>query len=291
MVSKVKGSSIDLGDLGIAYSAVDYGARKTYTAGENNVHIQTALNTIKNAGGGVLVIPHGIAHSFNPATDFPVTANALMVWEITGNSFKISSNQNITGDLGDAFASAFFDTPKAVEYQVVDANPATYTYKLKVANAGIAGSTADLGVYLPGASSPTAAFARNGTKLGALFCFAGLDVTGLTEVDTLLVTGPLRTTKSIQAPAAAGSIQIGDNDRSLILNHTATIATLTIILPQNPVNGQAVQIFSRSIVTTLTLNAGTGETIETGHTLTTLTALQNVEYIFNSSDNKWYRTR
>ena len=291
MVSKVKGSAIDLGDLGIAYSVIDYGARSTYTAPENNVHISTALNAIKNAGGGVLVIPHGIAHSFNPATDFPVTANALMVWEITGNTFKISSNQNIVGDLGDTFASAFFDTPKAIEYHIVDANPATYTYKLKVATAGIAGSTNDLGVYLPGSSSPTAAFARNGTKLGALFCFAGLDVAGLTEVDTLLVNGPLRTTKNIQAPAAAGYIQIGDNDRSLILNHSATIATLTIVLPQNPVDSQPVQIFSRSIVTTLTLNAGTGETIETGHTVTTLAALQNVEFIFNSSDSKWYRTR
>lgn len=297
MVSKVKGSAIDLGNLGIAYSVVDYGARNTYTAGENNTHITTALNAIKDAGGGVLVIPHGIAQSFNPATDFPVTANALMVWILTGNSFILYSNQNITGDFGDAFASAFFNIPSAVEYQVVDANPATYTYKMKVANAGIAGSTFDLGFYLPGASTPTAAFARNGSKIGALFCFAGLDVTGLTETDTLTVTGTTQLdgaigyTKDIQAPASGASIQIADTTRNLILNHTATIATLTVTLPQAPVDGQQVDIFSRSVVTALTLNAGTGETIETGHGITTLAAAGSAGFYFQLSDNKWYRTR
>lgn len=297
MVSKVKGSAIDLGDLGIAYSVVDFGARSTYTAGENAVHIATALNAIKNAGGGVLVIPHGIAQSFNPATDFPITANALMVWILNGNSFKLYSNQNITSDFGDAFAAAFFETPSAVEFQIVDANPPTYTYKMKVANAGIAGSTLDLGFYLPGASSPTVAIARNGSKIGALFCFAGLDVTGLTETDSLTVTGVTQLdgaigyTKDIQAPATGASLQIADTTRNLILNHSATIATLTITLPQAPVDGQQVDIFSRSVVTTLTLNAGTGETIETGHTITTLAAAGSVGYYFQLSDNKWYRVR
>jgi hypothetical protein len=291
MVSKVKGSAFDFGDQGCFYSVIDFGARTTYAAGQNNTAITTALNTIKNAGGGVLMVPHGITQTFNPATDFPATANALMVWILTGNSFLVYSNQNITSDFGDTFAAAVFTTPSAVEYRVIDTNPPVYTFKMKVADAGIAGSTSDLGFYLPGASSPTAAFARNGSKLGALFCFAGLDVTGLTEVDTLYITGPLRTTKSIQAPASAASIQIADDIRNLVLNHSATIATLTITLPQAPVDGQSVEIFSRSIVTTLTLAAGTGETIETGHTLATLTALQNVCYIFNSGDSKWYRTR
>jgi hypothetical protein len=297
MVSKVKGSAFDFGDQGCFYSVIDFGARTTYAAGQNNTAITTALTAIKNAGGGVLMVPHGITQTFNPATDFPATANALMVWILTGNSFLVYSNQNITSDFGDTFAAAVFTTPSAVEYRVIDTNPPVYTFKMKVADAGIAGSTSDLGFYLPGASSPTAAFARNGSKLGALFCFAGLDVTGLTEVDTLTVSGTttlsgaLRTTKDIQAPTTGASIQIADVTRSLVLNHSATIATLTITLPQAPVDGQSVEIFSRSIVTTLTLNAGTGETIETGHTLATLTALQNVCYIFNSGDSKWYRTR
>ena len=295
MVSKVKGSAFDFGDQGCFYSVVDFGARITYTAGQNATHIANALNTIKNAGGGVLLIPHGIAQSFNPATDFPVTANPLMVWILTGNSFILYSNQTITGDFGDAFAAAFLTTPSAISYRVVDTNPPTYTYKFEVYdNSGspvISGSSYDLCWFLPGGVNPVMALARNGSKLGALFCLAGLDVTGLTEVDTLLVTGPLRVTKNIQAPATGASIQIADSNKILILNHSATIATLTVTLPQNPVDGQCVEIFSRSIVTTLTLAAGTGETIETGHTVSTIAALGSLEYIFNSSDSKWYRVR
>lgn len=295
MVSKVKGSAIDLGDLGIAYSVVDYGARITNTSGQNDTAIQTALSAVATAGGGVVVIPHGISHTFDPLTDFPVTANALMVWELTGAKFKIYSNQEIDGALGNIFAAAFFTTPSAIKYKIVDANPATYTYTCEVYDdAGspiISGSSFDLCWFLPGGVTPVMALARNGAKLGALYLFNGLDVTGTTEVDTLLVTGPLRTTKTIEAPLTGASIQIGDSTRSLILNHSATIATLTVTLPQAPVDGQEVQIFSRSIVTALTLAAGTGETIETGHTLTALAALQNVAYIFNSGDNKWYRTR
>lgn len=301
MVSKVKGSAIDLGDLGIAYSVVDYGARITNTSGQNDTAITAALSAVATAGGGVVVIPHGISHSFDPLLDFPVTANALMVWELTGSKFKIYSNQEIDGVLGNTFAAAFFTTPSAIQYKIVDANPPTYTYTCEVYDdAGtpvISGSSFDLCWFLPGGTVPVMALARNGAKLGALFLFNGLDVTGntatgsLTVTGTSLLSGAIRTTKAIEAPLTGASIQIADTTRSLILNHSGTIATLTVTLPQAPVDGQEVQIFSRSIVTALTLAAGTGETIETGHTLTALAALQNVAYIFNSGDSKWYRSR
>lgn len=290
MVSKVKGSAIDLGDLGIAYSVVDYGGRLTNTSSQNNTAIQSALTAAATAGGGVVLIPHGISHTFNPATDFPVSANALMTWELTGSTFKIHSNQEIAGVLGATFSAAFFTTPSAVEYRFVDANPPTYTYTCEVYDdAGtpvISGSSFDLCWFLPGGTDPVMALARNGSKLGALYLFNGLDVTG-----TAQFSGPVSTTKTIEAPLTGASIQIADTTRSLILNHSATIATLTVTLPQAPVAGQEVQIFSRSIVTTLTLAAGTGETIETGHTLAAFAALQSVAYIFNSGDSKWYRTR
>lgn len=291
MVSKVKGSAFDMGDQGCFYSVIDYGARTTSIASANNACIATALTAIKNAGGGVLLVPHGIAQSFNPATDFPATANALMVWILTGNSFIVYSNQNITSDFGDEFAAAFFNTPSANEYRIVDTNPPTYTYKNKVATASIAGSTFDLCWYLPGGVSPVMALARNGSQLGYLYLFNGLNCVGVAEFDTVNLTGAVQHTKSIQAPTTGSSIQIGDLIRNLILNHSATIATLTVTLPQAPIDGQMVDIFSRSIITTLTLNAGTGETIETGHTLTTLAALASVSYQFQLSDNKWYRVR
>lgn len=289
-MGNIKGSAFNFGDQGVFHSVLDYGARTTKADVQNDVVIAAALTAIAADGGGVLVIPQGIANTFDPATDFPATANPLMVLVLTGNKFQVWSNQDITAEIAGTLASLILTAPQAISYRIIDADPATYTYKFEVYdNAGtpvITGSSFDLCFFLPGGVNPIAAFSRSGAKQGALYLFNGLDVTG-----TLTHNGQNLGGKSIQAPAAGGSIQIADNTPNLILNHAATIATLTITLPQNPVDGNVVRIFSRSIVTTLTLNAGAGETIETGHTITTLAAAASVEYQFNSSDSKWYRLR
>lgn len=293
MVSTVHGSAFAFDKNGVFYSAIDYGARTTKTSGQNDTAIAAALAAMVTAGGGVLLVPHGISHSFDPVTDFPVTANALMVWILTGNSFIVYSNQEITSDFGDDFAAAFFETPSAVSYRVVDANPPTYTYKFEVYDdAGtpvITGSSFDLCWFLPGGTDPVMALARNGAKIGALFCFAGLDVTGVTEVDTLKVTGASQFPKQIITPLTGESHTINDATRYAVLDHAATIAALTLTLPAAPLDGQPVRLFSRSIVTALTLNAGAGETIATGHGVTTIAAAGSVEFVFQSSDSKWYR--
>lgn len=95
--------------------------------------------------------------------------------------------------------------------------------------------------------------------------------------------------KSIQTPASGDSIQIADDTQSLIVNNPALIAALTITLPQNPQDGNTIHLFSLSAVTSLTLSAGSGEGIATGHTLTTLTALQSVKYVYDLGTNSWYR--
>lgn len=290
MGSKVKGSAFDFGDQGLFYSVIDYGARKTNLSGPNDAAIQAALAAMVTAGGGVLVIPQGILNTFDPLTDFPVTASPLMVWELTGNSFKLHCNQNIDADVGDTFAQAFFTDPSAVEYNIVDANPATYSYKLKVFDdAGdpvITGSSFDLCFFLPGGTDPVAAFARNGAKLGALHLFNGLVMKAPAQFE-----GAIQYTKLIEAPLTGASIVLADYVRYVVLDHAATIAALTITLPATPLDGQAVSIFSRSIVTALTLNAGAGETIAAGHTLTTLTALTSVDYMYDLATTSWYRIK
>lgn len=291
----VKGSSFNIGDQGVFFSAVDFGCRTSKTAAQNTSIIISALNTIKNAGGGVLLVPHGIANTFNPSTDFPATPNALMVWNLAGDKFQIYSNTTAQIALGGTISGTTFLTPKAVSYRLIDAVPQTYEFRFEVYNNSgspvIAGSSFDLCVFLPGGSSPVAAFARSGPKLGALYTFNGIVNTGLIETDTLKLNGQSQNSKSIQVPASGASIQIADDINYLVLNHSATISTLTVTLPQNPKDGNVVKIYARSAVTTLTLAAGSGETIETGHTVTTIAALSSYEYIFNSSDSKWYRVR
>lgn len=87
-------------------------------------------------------------------------------------------------------------------------------------------------------------------------------------------------------PATGASITINDSAASLILKHTATIATLTIVLPANPVNGQTVSI-DRSTVTTLTLSANTGQTRYGAPS--TISATTPVTFIYETATLSWYR--
>lgn len=87
-------------------------------------------------------------------------------------------------------------------------------------------------------------------------------------------------------PASGASITINNNASVLILKHTATIATLTITLPGSPANGQIVRIATRSTVTTLTLNANTGQT-RYGNP-TTISATTPTAFIYEAATLSWY---
>jgi hypothetical protein len=311
--TRSKGSAFNFADQGVFTSAIDVGCTSALSAAANKALIVTALTTLGAASGGIILIPHNIPHNFTSA-DFPVTAQALCVWEITGTSFKLTTNQTHTTNLGALLETVRIDMPMVVGVDFVDVltDPPTYTYSVEVFNdAGtpvVAGSSFDLCTFLPGIATPVEAIARSGATPGLHYFFKGiksvlaavfdaavtvgttLGVTGAaTFGSTVSITGTILGSKSIQAPLTATAIVCADGTESLILNHTATIAALTVTLPATPANGTPFKLFSRSIVTTLTLNAGAGETIETGHGLTTLAAAASAEWVYNLSDTKWYR--
>lgn len=95
--------------------------------------------------------------------------------------------------------------------------------------------------------------------------------------------------KLIVAPGSGASVQIPDDTQNLIVNNPALYAALTITLPQNPQDGNTIYIFCLNGVTALTLAAGSGEGIATGHTLTTLASHGNVKYVYDLATNSWYR--
>lgn len=91
----VHGSVWMLHRQGIAYSAIDFGARVTKTAAQNRTAIIAALSAANTAGGGVVIAPQGITHNFDPAVDFPVTANYLTVLQWTGGTYRVWCNQDV----------------------------------------------------------------------------------------------------------------------------------------------------------------------------------------------------
>jgi hypothetical protein len=91
-----------------------------------------------------------------------------------------------------------------------------------------------------------------------------------------------------ETPTAGAAIVIADTTTSLILKHTATIATLTITFPAAPINGQIVSISTRSTVTTLTLSANTGQ-VRYGAP-STIAATSPIAFIYEAATLSWYRT-
>jgi hypothetical protein len=99
-----------------------------------------------------------------------------------------------------------------------------------------------------------------------------------------------RPTVSIYTPAAGATITASPNglDETVYLDHSDTIATMTFVFPSNAnsVTGQTLRIFSRSIITTLTVTA-TGLTLR-GAALTTLAASGTVAWQ-KVAANTWIR--
>lgn len=94
-----------------------------------------------------------------------------------------------------------------------------------------------------------------------------------------------------QTPLTGFTITMAAGQTNLNLTPAGTLATGTVALPPNPVNGQKVVLFSSQTITALTLNAGatpTGTTIVGG--VTTLAANAPVAYVYQLSNNTWYRT-
>ena len=88
-------------------------------------------------------------------------------------------------------------------------------------------------------------------------------------------------------PATGNSITLANTNSVLILKHTATIATLTIVLPAAPSNGQILRICTRSTVTTLTLSANTGQTCYGAPS--TITPTSQTAFIYEAATLSWYR--
>ena len=88
-------------------------------------------------------------------------------------------------------------------------------------------------------------------------------------------------------PATGSTITIPNAITTLILKHTATIATLTIVLPAAPSNGQIVHVCTRSTVTSLTLSANTGQTSYGAPS--TITPTSQTAFIYEAATLSWYR--
>lgn len=90
----------------------------------------------------------------------------------------------------------------------------------------------------------------------------------------------------LEVPLTGFSITL-DQNSTLVINPAGTLATGTVTLPTNPVDGQIFEIISTQTQTALTVTAGTGDTI--ANAPTALVALVGVRIGYKLSERKWYR--
>lgn len=87
--------------------------------------------------------------------------------------------------------------------------------------------------------------------------------------------------------ATSGTVSCPDTQQDVVLVHDAAslAVTLTIAFPSTPADSQKVTIVSRLGVTTLTLSSG----LTIIGSIATFAAAGFATYIYESSNNKWYK--
>lgn len=98
------------------------------------------------------------------------------------------------------------------------------------------------------------------------------------------VSGVIDTTYNIDTPSAGGTVTIPDSTYTEIIDPAGTIATLTIVLPAAPINGQIVRIKFTQVVTALTLSPNSGQSIKGAQVAAALGGLIDCQF----GGSTWY---
>lgn len=88
-------------------------------------------------------------------------------------------------------------------------------------------------------------------------------------------------------PTTGQSKTVGDTTKYYVMEPAGTLATLTVVMPTTPADGQEVFITSTQVVSALTHSPGAGQTLNGA--LTTLAANGNAAWVYRSTNTTWYR--
>lgn len=96
----------------------------------------------------------------------------------------------------------------------------------------------------------------------------------------------LELSRAVQyATPTTGQTVVANGSGALIINPAGTLVALTVTFPASPADGQAFEILSTQIVTTMTLNGGT-----IASTLTTIGVNGAARWKYSASAATWLRS-
>lgn len=94
-------------------------------------------------------------------------------------------------------------------------------------------------------------------------------------------------------PLTGTTINVGTGISNYLANPSGTIAALTVVLPQSPIDGQIFRFATSSTISTISFSGGaSGAAVDnssTTLTVTTAPASMGVAFIYKASANSWYR--
>ena len=126
---------------------------------------------------------------------------------------------------------------------------------------------------------------------GFLFKSAGFAVIEIDNQQNIITRSPTYDQDVFyQIPVTGFTITINGGASRYLLDPAGTLATGTIILPGNAstIDGKIISFSSSQIITSLTIQANTGQSLANGMP-TTITAGQGYSFIFKNSNSTWYR--
>lgn len=119
------------------------------------------------------------------------------------------------------------------------------------------------------------------------FVVNGVNLTIDTNGNLIRFKGMADQSYSRQVPVTGFTITIADNIGCLILDPAGVLATGTITMPANPIDGSEVSITTSQNINALTVNANAGQTIVGAQGF--INPVSPLRYIYQLSGTKWYR--
>ena len=133
----------------------------------------------------------------------------------------------------------------------------------------------------------TASNSNNQLNIGGIITgdMSGLSVT--VPATFITTKGIADQSYSYQTPLTGTAITFGAGVTQLVLNPAGTLATLTIIMPASPIDGQKVFFSSTQVITALTVSPNSGQSVADPQS--SLTVGGSGGYIYRSANTTWYR--
>jgi hypothetical protein len=111
------------------------------------------------------------------------------------------------------------------------------------------------------------------------------------QQDQMVVSGGVPATDgtspyAYSQPTTGATITTAQRETRRIIDPASTLATLTVVLPPDPRNGDIYEIMSSQQITLLTVSGPDGETVKAGSFL--LNADSGASWLYRASNTTWY---